>query len=348
MPNWFRDKLQSLVSGGAGRPAGGAAGVHLTAFGKHPGWDDHIHDIPLPTDTLVEFQRLLYLQGIGQNIETGKWQNAPAGHASPEFDHWIYWARRDREFIVARLWSSVDGKGRASYPLVIAAQLGDVPTSAMLEVTMDALRTLEARIRATRIGTEVQQAVIDAQARLRSELTPTEASAQPPPVPSADPMTRMALCVTREGLHRLMYEAARAGAAAWNGAEASPPRAVVTLRAPSCAESVREEMSLWIAFASRLLRPRPILIIVGNAGRSRDIGGSGESSGRSGNAAEPAPPTVAANAWVDVVCGESTAVELACLRYTDAVLPPTTAIPYSIDDAFRQNADAALSRAPAR
>jgi len=47
--------------------------VFVAAFGKHPAWDDHIDDIGLDMDTLIAAKRILYVQGIGGNIDSGSW-----------------------------------------------------------------------------------------------------------------------------------------------------------------------------------------------------------------------------------------------------------------------------------
>jgi len=38
--------------------------LYLGAFGKHPGWDDHIEDIGIDTDCLINIKRMMYFQGI--------------------------------------------------------------------------------------------------------------------------------------------------------------------------------------------------------------------------------------------------------------------------------------------
>ena len=50
------------------------ARVHVAAFGKHPGWDDHIEEIGLDSDLLVKAKRLLYTEGIAGNIDSGAWE----------------------------------------------------------------------------------------------------------------------------------------------------------------------------------------------------------------------------------------------------------------------------------
>jgi len=86
-------------------------------FGKHPGWDDHIEDLPLPTASLVEAKRLLYVHGIGSQISSGAWARLPAEACLPEFNHHLLWVR-GRQFLAGRLWASRDGKRRAHFPMV--------------------------------------------------------------------------------------------------------------------------------------------------------------------------------------------------------------------------------------
>ena len=39
--------------------------VALAAFGKHPGWDDHVEDLGLETQSLNLAKTVLYVDGIG-------------------------------------------------------------------------------------------------------------------------------------------------------------------------------------------------------------------------------------------------------------------------------------------
>jgi hypothetical protein len=68
----------------AARPA---PAVYLAAFGKHPGWNDHLDDLGLDTQPLINAKRLLYLQGISQNIDSGAWDKlADASDAAAPSD----------------------------------------------------------------------------------------------------------------------------------------------------------------------------------------------------------------------------------------------------------------------
>src|SRR4051812_34002960 len=99
--------------------------LHLAAFGKHPGWNDHLDDMGFDTEALVAAKRLLYVQGISQNIDSGAWENleAPVEGAEPKalsrleyFRHDFLWsmppahADDTTPLMAGRLWSSTDGK----------------------------------------------------------------------------------------------------------------------------------------------------------------------------------------------------------------------------------------------
>ena len=85
--------------------------VFTAAFGKHPGWDDHIDDIGLDTDVLVAVKRILYTQGIGSNIDSGSWDKLEENQLVEKFGHTLLWCING-DVVAGRLWSSRDGKGR--------------------------------------------------------------------------------------------------------------------------------------------------------------------------------------------------------------------------------------------
>ena len=69
--------------------------LNLGAFGKHPGWDDHIDDLGLETDRLVEVRRRLYAEGISSNVDSGAWDKLEDGARLPVFEHLILWLTPD-------------------------------------------------------------------------------------------------------------------------------------------------------------------------------------------------------------------------------------------------------------
>ena len=84
-------------------------------FGKHPGWDDHIEDLPLPTMSMALAKQVLYVQGIGSQISSGAWTRLPENARLPDFNHAFLWVR-GRQFLAGRMWASRDGKRRAHFP----------------------------------------------------------------------------------------------------------------------------------------------------------------------------------------------------------------------------------------
>ena len=42
--------------------------VRVAAFGKHPAWNDHVEDIGLESEPLVDLRRNLYVEGIGGGV----------------------------------------------------------------------------------------------------------------------------------------------------------------------------------------------------------------------------------------------------------------------------------------
>src|SRR4051812_43369901 len=120
MATLFKSLAKMLTGGGA------APQVNLAAFGKHPGWNDHIDDLGLDTSQLVNAKQLLYSQGINQNIDAAAWEKLDPDQRIDGFAHDFLW-HMPGSLIAGRLWSSVDGKGRDKYPLVLCLQSQGLP-----------------------------------------------------------------------------------------------------------------------------------------------------------------------------------------------------------------------------
>src|SRR5438874_1572363 len=103
--------------------------VHVAAFGKHPGWDDHIEEIGLDSAQLVNAKRVLYTECIGGNIDSGVWEKLDSDKQIP-FKHTFYWRTGEpgAGLLVGKMWASRDGKGRTKYPMIVCAQVEGVPT----------------------------------------------------------------------------------------------------------------------------------------------------------------------------------------------------------------------------
>jgi hypothetical protein len=146
--------------------------VHMAAFGKHPGWDDHIEDIGLTSPSLVLARRVMYSEGIAGNIDSGSWDRLEDVKRLPSFKHHFYW-RRPEGWLVGRMWSSRDGKGRSKYPMIVCGLVEGVPAAWAFERILPKLAAIEARVTQTSSAEMVRLAIGEAKRDLESELAPT-------------------------------------------------------------------------------------------------------------------------------------------------------------------------------
>src|SRR5258706_5715854 len=167
--------------------------VGLAAFGKHPGWDDHVEDLGLETEGLNYAKTVLYVNGIGGQIDSGAWEKLDAAQQLPAFNHAFVWLRSG-QILIGRLWSSSDGKGRKRYPMVVCLHFAGVPLGWALKQALPALVELEAGC----VGTTSAQVVRDLLNRKRPALR--EAISSPDDRGAARP-------VSPETLNRILQPA---------------------------------------------------------------------------------------------------------------------------------------------
>ncbi len=150
--------------------------IFLGAFGKHPGWDDHIDDIGLETESMVCAKQMLYVEGVGGQI--GPWEQLewPAQIA---FNHVFLW-RRGEQLLVGRLWTSSDGKKRTRYPMVLCAHCSKMNREVVLETLLAWLEELRTRAMATRSADEVREMVGQFRDGLRAWINELDGAAPPP------------------------------------------------------------------------------------------------------------------------------------------------------------------------
>ena len=228
-------------------------GVHLAAFGKHPGWDDHIEDLGFDTAGLVEAKRLLYLEGIGGNIDAGAWERLAPEQRLGVFGHLLVRRAPDGIYI-GRMWSSTDGKGRKRYPMVLLAQCVDVGLSWALEHVLAALERAERRCKDAATAEQVLAILDETRERLREALPPAEPPPLAPPgrSPGAEAAGTLVGCPDmgpdRVGMHRMLYQMDLG----FSAGRPEPPRGAnraglhrgFNLRLPVCADSVRDAVAL--------------------------------------------------------------------------------------------------------
>lgn len=155
------------------------------AFGKHPGWDDHIEDLPLPTASMAAAKQLLYVQGIGSQISSGAWTRLADDVCLPGFDHLFLWLR-GRQFLAGRMWASRDGKRRAHFPMIALVHGINGVLDPALGALFAQLEGVAAGCQAARSAEEVRLIVSEASGAmpdLPEEAAPADVAEATLPVP---------------------------------------------------------------------------------------------------------------------------------------------------------------------
>ncbi len=297
--------------------------IELAAFGKHPGWNDHTDDLGLDTEALVNAKRLLYMQGISQNIDAGSWENLEAaggggggsggGGGVTEgrlelFRHDFLWHMPPNVLLAGRLWSSVDGKGRDKYPMVGCVQLTDWPAPFASKVVLPFLADFQALAESATTAGRVSEIVEIQRERLRERtgeavplrgLTPGDVAA----VANHPDMLQ-----GRVGFHRIVYGFAST-LGDYRVAVKAGTRRTEQLRLPTCGMSPPDALLFWLRFALTILdMSTPLLLF------AQDLG-------------EKAP-------WVDLIAGEPGSSNLFCIKAGTKAVPMTSDIPYTLHEQF--------------
>ena len=283
--------------------------VFVAAFGKHPGWDDHIDDIGFETDIFITVKRLLYIQGIGGNIDSGSWDALQKNQPIEEFKHALVWYM-DGNLIVGRIWSSRDGKGRTSYPMVVCVQCCRLPLEWVLNNVLPLLERVEEACAATNSAAEVRLTIENAQKELRQLTQQCELSPILPPV-GADVMAKLTEYPemggpNHQGLLRIHYHIERE--ATRDHLDTSKGRAFrpTLLRIPISPPPVTESILLWINFLLKKFGINTSVLMLMPLQKQ----------------------------WMDIIIGEPTQLQLYCLRASLGVIPLTSSIPYSMSPEF--------------
>ncbi|HXI50863.1 MAG TPA: hypothetical protein VNH84_05145 [Candidatus Saccharimonadales bacterium] len=308
---FLRDEMRRARSDAA-RPA------YLGAFGKHPGWDDHVEDLGLETESLIFAKTLLYVQGIGGQIDSGAWEKLDPVQQLPAFKHVFLWLRGS-QYLVGRLWSSSDGKGRTRYPMVGCAHILGSSLLSALNLALPQLERVEQACLLTDSATEVRSILGRARAELQNTGTTLVESVLRPVTPQqwAEFIASPLFGPNHEGWSRILYQLENQCAAFAPGrfSTKGDPGAVhpQPFRLPSNQGAARG-LLLWARFFLSQLDPMVPLLLIAPL-------------------EEP---------WVDATLGEPTPHEFFCLRAGPKALPLVTEVPYSLDDAFRARARGVL------
>ncbi|MGE3109843.1 MAG: hypothetical protein AB7O77_16015 [Phycisphaerales bacterium] len=306
--------------------------VYLAAFGKHPGWNDHIDDLGLETQQLVAFKRVLYLDGISGAIESGAWDKLEPDRRIDGFGHVIV-SRAGGAWLAARLWSSSDGKGRTKYPMVVCIEARGVGFDWVLNTALPTLERLQTRCTDTTMASVVTTIMDSARAELRASLP-----ARIEPASGVDPKIIAQLAddpalgggpSNREGFYRLFYQIERDWSAfvpAPGSTAAGKSSRTIDVRAqharvPACGATAQESIRRWMPFLIRTVHPSTTATVVAALTRGP-----------------------AEERWADLIVGDPSGSNYFCLRASPRAMPPVTDVPYTIDETFVRRCDDRVER----
>jgi hypothetical protein len=279
--------------------------ICLGAFGKHPGWDDHMDDLGLETESLLMVRDLLYVQGIGGQLNTGAWDRLEEGMRLPAIHHEFIWSR-GTQTLAGRLWPSSDGKRRTLYPMAICAHGFDLSAEAAIGRLLPLLEVVEKRCRGIRSAEEVRAIIAEGRDLCRSAVAG---------MTSGEP-DRPVLALPEEfvkgPLPAILREARRNLAEYLRGKfrERRLP-ASVGLRVPSLAVDTVNDLVFWNRFFAAILDPdAPILLL------------------------KPV-----AQPWLDVIAGEPTTQDFFALRAQPPAVPILGELDGDIDAVWQGEAE---------
>ena len=304
---FFKGIMSKLGGGRSSR----APFINLGAFGKHPGWDDHIDDLGLESPQLINAKRIFYVQGMSGNIDSGAWDHLSDEDQLKQFHHVFAW-RVGEDLIIGRLWSSSDGKGRKRYPMIVCAHCGGVPMQWAFANILPMLEKIENQCTSANSASTVRSIIDRAREELRSLISRPDA---PPrdgadssalPNPLATLATRPEMGIELRGLLAILYQVERELAPFRPHQKNSLQVAPRHLRVPACAPTADEAMLLWLRFMLSQLDQNTSLCVIVPLNEQ----------------------------FVDLIVGEPTPTQLFCVRASAHKIPLTTEIPYNLDAEF--------------
>jgi len=285
----------------------------LATFGKHPGWDDHIEDIGLETGSLNLAKLILYEQGVGGQIDAGAWEKLKADQRLAAFNHTFVWLRGD-QFLLGRMWSSSDGKGRTRYPMILCAHCIGVPLAWAMEKMLPQLEDAEKSCQAAKTADEVRAILDRSRARLRHLLDDPAAAAASRGSAAAvlnQFVAAPAFGSEREGWFRILYwlhsQARSFGVGRFRLRKGKTAVRAKQFRVP-LGLLPAWAVPLWGKFFALHVDPSVPVLLVWAADQD----------------------------WMDVTLGEPTSHEFFCLRAGRGALSLATEIPYDYDRRFRE------------
>ena len=291
-------------------------GFAVTAFGKHPGWADHIDDIPIQTAELKLARELLYAHGIRRVIDRGGWVELADERRLSGFDHWFLWYL-EGAVIVGRMVRSTDASGRSAYPFVVCAQVPASFASWIVDQGGPILERLGTRCQACTESEEVTRAVGEAHEELLSmsegaEQLPRETTRTADSIQGENPGS--------EGVYRILYQIEREmrayGAAGGGTISEKLDPSPRHIRLPGRGGWALEDLAHWAGFMREHLAPGASILAI--------------------------CPVEAS--WCDVIVGELDDGSLVPMMMNESGMRPASETAYELEDDFVARADEAIGR----
>lgn len=288
---------------------GGKPQIWLGAFGKHPGWDDHIDDIGLETESLLLAKQILYVEGIGGQIDSGEWERLDEAQRLREFKHVFLW-KRGEAFLIGRIWSSRDGKNRTQYPMVVCAHCISIPFNWALTNVSQCLEGVEGRCKSTRLAEEVRAAVGQSLEQLRRSIAHVNGKTSFEEPAARSLAERLGLDEDYEKVFRIVYCIYTELAGYVTGGKGKGGRDIGAgqIRLPSVVGMSGETLGFWSRFLERLFQKNvPLLLTL--------------------PLEQP---------WVDATCGEPASREFYSLRANSEILSVASEVACEVPREFRK------------
>lgn len=300
MKSFSREFLRDEPAG-----AGGARRIFLGAFGKHPGWNDHMDDIGLESESLVAAKKNLYIDGIGGQISSGAWEKLDADQQIP-FRHLFLWSRPP-QLLVGKLWASRDGKGRSLYPMIVCAHTIGLSVEDVLEGIPPCLEHIRDTAIATKSADEVTGIITHFRDALRGWIEQVGDAQSVMNI--AGFLSQIEFAGGADGLSRVLAEVRgrdrRTGRA---GGRASH------FRLPGSAASPELSLGFWEHFLAAQIDPAAPVFLSMPEGQY----------------------------WADAIVGEPASADLHCLRCSPGVIPLATDSEAEVTPALRAETQSLL------
>jgi tetratricopeptide (TPR) repeat protein len=282
--------------------------LRLAAFGKHPGWDDHMPGIGTDTENLQSAKRILYDVGIRGQIDSGAWSNLEIGKHCPSFDHILLWLRTG-SVILGRMWSSKDGIGRDQYPMALCVDGPEVSSSFMLAKVLPEIEALKSACQQTQSVARVTDECAGAQARLDRLVASLPAGPESLPSPNIHRsfFDDHAFGPEKSRLLRVLHEIENARRSLASRAQTGTVSGLFHIRVPTPGLPLDQAISLWASFFQVAVPESVSRLFLARLGA----------------------------AWIDVILGEPAPADFFCLQASPESLPLASEIAYAISPELR-------------